>query len=140
MSTEILLVEDNRPDAALVLEALKSEHLEVKVREFTDAETTAGYLSRMGSTPDFPCPALVIMDLNLPRGDGLDLLKQIRAHPECAKVPVVVMSSSDSPRDRSAAENLGNTKFFRKPPDLDAFLGIGKIVREILEGDRGSKE
>jgi two-component system, chemotaxis family, response regulator Rcp1 len=140
MSTEVLLVEDNRPDAALVREALKSEHLEVRVREFTDAETAAGYLSRMGSTPDFPCPALVIMDLNLPRGDGLDLLKQIRAHPECGKVPVVVMSSSDSPRDRSVAENLGNTKFFRKPADLDAFLGIGKIVREILEGDRGSKE
>ena len=55
-------------------------------------ETAAGYLSRMGSTPDFPCPEVVIMDLNLPRGDGLDLLKQIRAHPECGKVPVVVMA------------------------------------------------
>jgi CheY-like chemotaxis protein len=133
MPTEVLLVEDNRPDAALIRDALKRERLEVRVREFADAETVAGYLQRMGTAPDFPCPEVVIMDLNLPRGDGLDLLKQIRTHPECGKVPVVVMSSSDSPKDRSAAENLGNTMFFRKPLDLDAFLGIGKIVRQILQ-------
>jgi DNA-binding response OmpR family regulator len=130
--THVLLIEDNLPDAALVRDALKREGLDFAVHECVDAEAAAVYVERMGISADVPCPEIVIIDLNLPRGDGIELLKQIREHPKCAGIPVLIMTSSDAPRDRAAADVLGNTRFFRKPLDLDAFLRIGSLVREIL--------
>lgn len=133
MPVRVLLVEDNRPDAALVREALKRHGIEAAIQAIEDAETAAAHLSHIGSGLNLPCPAIVIMDLNLPRGDGLELLRHIRQHPECGNVPVIVMTSSDSPKDREAAIGLGNTRYFRKPSDLEGFLRIGALVREVLE-------
>jgi two-component system response regulator CiaR len=70
------------------------------------------------------------MDLNLPLGDGFDLLEQIRNR--CVDTPVIVMSSSESPKDQARVARMGNTRYFRKPLDLEAFLQIGALVREVL--------
>jgi CheY-like chemotaxis protein len=138
MPIHVLLVEDNRSDVALVCYALKRHGLEATIHVIEDAESAGAYLSLMGTASDVPCPEIVIMDLNLPRGDGLELLRQIRSHQDCRNIPAIVMTSSDAEKDRATAIELGNTRFFRKPPDLDAFLHIGVLVREILEDSRGS--
>ncbi len=133
MPINVLLIEDNRPDALLVRDALGKQHLDFALTEISDAEAAAAYVDRMGSAADAPYPDIVIMDLNLPLGDGFDLLQQIRNRPGSVDTPVIVMTSSESPYDRARATEMGNTRYFRKPLDLDAFLQIGALVREALQ-------
>jgi chemotaxis family two-component system response regulator Rcp1 len=132
MPIQVLLIEDNRPDAVLVGHALRKQRLDIALHDFDDGEAAAAYVQRMGGA-DVPCPDVVIMDLNLPRGDGFALLKQIRDRPGCADTPAIVMTSSVSPHDRARAAAMGNTRYFIKPSDLDAFLQIGVLVREVLK-------
>jgi CheY-like chemotaxis protein len=133
MPVQVLLIEDNRPDALLVREALRRRGLDADLREISDAETAARYIARMGTGADAPIPDIVIMDLNLPRGDGLQLLHALRNCPQFENRPVVVMTSSEGPAARAAAQ-VGNTRYFRKPLELDVFLGIGRVVEEALRG------
>jgi two-component system response regulator len=133
MPIQVLLIEDNRPDALLVRNALQKELLAVAVQELRDADAAEDYLSRAGLSDDTPCPEIVVMDLHLPRGDGFEILRQIRTHPTCADIPVVVMTASESAADRARVGEFGNVRFFVKPSDLDAFLRIGAVVHEILE-------
>jgi chemotaxis family two-component system response regulator Rcp1 len=132
MAVQVLLIEDNRPDALLVRNALQKQGLDFSIHELRDAEAASSYAQRMGSAADVPYPDIVIMDLNLPKGDGLEILEAIRNCPECADTPVIVMTSSDSPRHHARVAEMGNTRYFRKPLDLDAFLGIGALVVEVL--------
>ena len=68
---------------------------------------------------------MIVLDLNLPKSDGTDVLRSIRESDRLARTPVVVLTSSDSPRDRAAAERLGANCYITKPSDLDAFLALG---------------
>ena len=79
------------------------------------------------------CPDVVLLDMNLPKIDGPEVLSELRNHPRCAQTPVIVMSSSDSKQDRQRMEKLGVTCYFRKPTDLDAFLQLGNVVRELVD-------
>jgi DNA-binding response OmpR family regulator len=81
---------------------------------------------------------LIILDLNLPRHDGIEILQRLRENATLARVPVVVLTSSDSPRDRLLATQLGAARFIRKPSNLEQFLGLGAVFRELLE-QSGSK-
>ena len=138
MPIQVLLIEDNRPDALLVRDALRREGLDFTVHEITDAEAVAAYVERMGNAADAPCPDVIIMDLNLPRGDGFEVLRAIRSCPACTNTPVIVTTSSDSPDDRAKVAEMGNTRYFRKPLDLDSFLRIGALVREVLNDNAAS--
>jgi CheY-like chemotaxis protein len=75
---------------------------------------------------------VVLLDLNLPRKGGARVLERIRQSPECAGVPVVVVTSSDSPGDKKQASRLGATRYFQKPLDLMEFMKLGPLVREVL--------
>jgi DNA-binding response OmpR family regulator len=74
----------------------------------------------------------MLLDLNLPRHDGMEILRQVRRNPRLASVPVIVFTSSDSPSDRLSASELGITRYLKKPTLLDDFLGIGAVVLEVL--------
>lgn len=97
-----------------------------------DGAGAKDYLQRVG-TGESPCPDLILLDLNLPHTSGHELLKLIREHAHCGKMPVLIMTSSDAPRDRERVKALGASYYFRKPTDLEEFLQVGRVVRELIE-------
>jgi two-component system, chemotaxis family, response regulator Rcp1 len=126
---EILVAEDNRADVYLIRKALEDRQLTHRLYVVEDGEQAAEFIRSAGT--DGPCPDLILLDLNLPRQDGIELLQQIREHPHCCRKPVIVISSSDSPKDYELAQRLDAT-FFRKPADLEAFLRIADLIMEKL--------
>jgi DNA-binding response OmpR family regulator len=98
-------------------------HVELIV--VSDGEEALDFVARQGKYVSAPAIDLVILDLNLPKSDGGDVLRSIRENSRLAGVPVVVLTSSDSPRDRAAAERLGANSYITKPTDLDEFLALG---------------
>jgi DNA-binding response OmpR family regulator len=132
MPIQVLLIEDNRPDALLVRDGLRRRGLDFVLHEIADGEAAADYVERLRSGADVPYPDVVIMDLNLPKGDGLEILQTFRDCPRLVHTPVIVMTSSESPADRTKVAEMGNTCYFKKPLDLDEFLRIGAVVQEVL--------
>lgn len=129
----ILLAEDNPGDRLLVEEALRQHGLDHTMYVVEDVDRAAAYLERVGKFPDAPCPDVMLVDLNLPKASGYELVKMFRAHAECAQAVLIIMTSSDAPSDHQMADELGAAYYFRKPSDLDAFLDLGRIVRNFVE-------
>lgn len=127
----IVLAEDSRADIFLVRQALAQSGLEHELLIIDDTSGAMSLLNRIGE--DLPRPDLVLMDLNLPRVDGTELIRLFREHPECKSVPVIVVTSSDSPKDRARTAELGISEYFRKPSDLMEFMRLGSVVRSVLE-------
>jgi CheY-like chemotaxis protein len=128
---EILLAEDNPADVYLIREALKEHKVECTMRTAADGKDVLTLIAASGTTWN---PDLIILDLNLPRHDGIEILQKVRATRAIAHVPVVVLTSSDSPRDRLTANELGATRYVRKPSNLEQFLQLGAIFKELLTG------
>ena len=78
------------------------------------------------------CPDLAIVDLNLPKRSGRDVLETMRLSPRCNAVPVVILSSSDAQQDKADAARLGASRYLRKPTRLEEFMSIGAIFKEII--------
>ena len=91
-------------------------------------------LFRPGSATSWatPAPDLAIVDLNLPKHGGLEIIEQMRANPKFAQVPVVILSSSSAPRDRAKMESFQVRRYIVKPADLEEFMRIGWQIRELL--------
>jgi chemotaxis family two-component system response regulator Rcp1 len=126
----ILLAEDNPADVYLIREALREHGVQCNIREASDGREVLGFLS-----PDIAGDHgldLIILDLNLPRHDGIEILQHLRDNSGFAHVPVVVLTSSDSPRDRSVATELGAHRYLRKPSTLSEFLSLGSVFRDLL--------
>ncbi len=84
-------------------------------------------------------PDLLLLDLNVPRRTGDEVLRRIKRSPKCAHIPVVVITSSDSREDHEAAMDLGADEYFRKPSNLKEFMALsGKLVRRLIQGDLGA--
>ena len=129
---EILLVEDNAADAYLFRKALETAELDFELTILTDGAEALAFIRREGPYAKVVAPDLVIMDLNLPKNDGAEILTALRRSEEFSNVPVVVTSSSSSPRDQEKVMQLGIERYIRKPPDLEDFLQIGPILKDIL--------
>jgi two-component system, chemotaxis family, response regulator Rcp1 len=133
----VLLAEDNPGDVLLIEEALSMRFGRVEISVQEDGEQmmdTIGLLeSGRARRPD-----VVLLDLNLPRITGNEVLEILRRSPVCAQVPVIVITSSDSPRDRMAVASLGANHYFRKPIDYDEFMKLGELVETVLAS--GSSE
>ena len=130
---QILLAEDNPGDVMLVKQALQEHHLVYRLYVVTDGDAALAFMAQMGEVGGPPCPDVMLLDLNLPKVDGVEVLTALRQHPACAQTPVVVISSSDNRRDVARIEALGVAHYFRKPSDLDEFLRLGAVVRELTE-------
>ena len=130
MGNEILLAEDNPADIYLIQLALRRHGVDNPVHVSTDGRDALDAVTRHGATGD--ALALIILDLNLPRHDGLEILEHIRATKSLNQVPVVVLTSSDSPQDRRVASELGATIYLRKPSCLEEFLGLGGLFQRLL--------
>lgn len=128
----ILLAEDNPGDVMLVQRALEKHHVFHRLYVVRDGAEALAFVDRIGE-PGAPCPDVLLLDLNLPKVDGRQVLSEFRKHPGCSDAPVIVVSSSDAPRDRTRMAELGIARYFRKPLDFEEFLKLGAVVREVVE-------
>jgi CheY-like chemotaxis protein len=124
MSTEasILLVEDNPDDVLLTLRAFKKAHVANSVHVVSDGEEALAYLLPPAGTEPPDLPAVILLDLNLPKIDGLTVLRRLRADERTRRLPVVVLTSSLEESDLLRSYDLGANSFVRKPVDFDKFV------------------
>jgi len=126
---DILLVEDNPGDVRLVVEAFREGGAAVRLTTARDGEEALAVLRRQGAHAAAPRPALILLDLNLPRMGGRELLAEIKADPALRPMPVVVLTSSRQDQDVLACYDLGANCYITKPADLDQFI---EVVRSIV--------
>jgi len=130
----VLLVEDNEADVRLTREALRESGDDVRLSAVGDGEQALAYLRREGGFADAARPDLVLLDLNLPRKNGLEVLDELRADTALTCIPVIVLTSSAARQDVEACYAHGANAFVVKPIELDAFMDlIGTIRRFWLE-------
>ena len=125
---EILLIEDNAGDARLAMEALREAKVQNHLSWVADGTEALSYLRREGKHAAAPRPDLMLLDLNLPRVDGRQVLAEIKADPRLKRIPVVVLTTSQAEEDILRAYNLNANCYISKPVDLDQFI---KVVRSI---------
>jgi CheY-like chemotaxis protein len=125
---EILLVEDNPADVRLTLETMKEVKVANRINVVTDGEQATAFLQRTGEYSTAPKPDLVILDLNLPRKDGREVLADIKGDPNLRRIPVVILTTSTRDEDIFTAYDLAANCYINKPVDLDEF---NKIVQSI---------
>ena len=128
----VLLVEDSPADIYIVRESLKKHLKEVNLQVLNDGEKAFALIEAAEADDSAPFPALLILDLNLPKRSGQEILQRVRQSSKLGRIPVVIFTSSDSPADRAETTKLGATAYFRKPADLEEFMCIGKVVQSVL--------
>jgi len=131
-SARIFLAEDNQADVFLVREALVAHGVIFELELAEDGETACRSLARLCADAGELLPDLVVLDLNLPKRNGREVLRQVRASERCRDLPVVVLTSSDSPTDREQAQALGANAYYQKPARLDDFLKLGAALKSFL--------
>lgn len=138
---DILLVEDDPGDVFLIREALKNSSLEFDLHIADNGEKALDYLYRRASFAAVARPDLIVLDLNLPRINGLEVLRDIKSVPELSTIPVIVLTTSKNEADATLCRELGASDFLSKPPSFEEFLEVGKLIehfwmmRPRLDGD-----
>jgi len=123
-----LLVEDNPGDVRLTQEALKSHKLQNNLHVVTDGEEAMAFLRKQGKYKDAPRPDIILLDLNLPKKDGREVLAEIKSEPSLKTIPVVIISSSEAEQDIIKSYNLNANCYVTKPVNFDQFI---KVVQSI---------
>ncbi len=121
---QILLVEDSPSDAKLTKKALKSAKVANEIHHITDGIKAMEFLRHQGEYRDAPKPDLILLDLNLPRKKGQEILEEIKQDPELQAIPVVILTSSDEEEDILRSYKLHANSFVTKPVDFEKFLNI----------------
>ena len=129
----VLVVEDNRADVFLVERAVEFCKLSVRLKVIEDGESALKYFEDIESDGNIPCPDAMLLDLNLPKRSGREVLQSVRQARRSRDVPVIILTSSNSPEDRRETAALGATRYFRKPTSYQEFLKIGEILGEVLK-------
>lgn len=129
----ILLVEDSLPDAEMTIDALRDARLANPIVHVEDGVEALEWLQREGSFAGRPegNPAVVLLDIKMPRMDGIEVLREIRGNPETAHVPVVILSSSREERDLAASWDLGVNAYVVKPVDADQFFDAVRTLGQF---------
>lgn len=130
-SRVVLLVEDNAAEVALMQEAFAELPVRHELRVVRDGEAALSYLRRRGEFAEAPVPDLVLLDLNLPRLGGLEVLEQVKTDDALRFVPVVVLSTSDHARDVRAALARQANAYLTKPMELAEFFGTVSAIDEF---------
>lgn len=127
---ELLIVEDDPGDVLLTREALSGSRVPHNVRVVEDGEAAVAYLRQEGEHADAPRPDLVLLDLNLPRLDGREVLSRIKSDPGLRSIPIVVLTTSASLEDVRRSYDLHANAYVTKPVDLEDYT---RIVRQVDE-------
>lgn len=131
-AARILVIEDNSSDVFLLERALKEQDLRFELTHLQDGAAALAFIRKQGAYAGAAIPDLILMDLNLSKYTGEDILREIRTAKHLVGVPVCVWSSSQSRRDRSLLVDLGVVRFINKPSGLDQFMEIGKRIKDLL--------
>jgi CheY-like chemotaxis protein len=129
----ILLAEDNVADVFLIREALERQHLDCQLHVTSDGAEAIAFVEDLDRDGERPCPELILLDLHLPKYDGHYILNRLRTSGRCVNTQVVLLSSSDSPLDRSKGNALGALQYFRKPSSYQQFMKLGEVVKLALQ-------
>ena len=139
----ILIAEDREDDILLILRALKRAEVVNPVQIVRNGEEAISYLKGEGkfaNRDEFPLPSLLLLDLKMPRTDGLETLRWIRQQPGLKALRVIVLTSSDHIHDVNQAYQLGANSFLVKPMDFENFIAIGKFLKDYwLRTDQAPK-
>jgi CheY-like chemotaxis protein len=130
-AVDLLLVEDNPGDIRLTEEALKDGPVKVNLSVAKDGVEAVEFLMQRGQFKDAPRPDLILLDLNLPRKNGREVLSEIKADPSLRQIPVVVMTTSKSEQDIERAYELNANCYITKPIELDDFLGVVHSIEDF---------
>ena len=140
----ILLVEDNPDDRLLAIRALKRNNIANEIVEAKDGEEALDYLFANGAYADRDAtkqPQVVLLDLKLPKVDGLEVLQRMRANPLTQRTPVVVLTSSNEQKDLIASYDFGANSYVRKPVDFEQFIEAARqlgmywlVLNEVPDG------
>ena len=133
-AARILVVEDNPSDVFLLERALNEHHLRFELTHLADGGEAMAFIRREDAYADAAIPDLILLDLNLSKYTGREILIEIRDAKHLAGVPVCAWSSSQSRRDQVLLMDLGVARFVTKPSGLDQFMEIGKIIKDLLAG------
>jgi len=128
----VFLIEDNPADIFFVRTALESEGIDSELLIAHDGEKAIEFIEATDADPIAPRPQIILLDLNLPRTSGIEVLRRLKRSARCAEVPVIVVTSSNAPGDRAEAESLGAIRYFLKPHSLDEYMKLGSVVKSIL--------
>jgi CheY-like chemotaxis protein len=132
-----LVVEDNRADLFLIRESVDGARLDLDLHVVQDGDSAIRFLEQADQDPAAPAPDLVVLDINLPKRSGREVVRHMRQSPRCAAAQVVVVTSSDSDRDREEMRKLGVSAYFRKPSEYASFMKLGELIKGLLnEGSR----
>ena len=128
---EVLLVEDNEGDVRLTQEALKEGKLLIHLNVVRDGLQAISFLRREGTYAEAPLPDLILLDLNLPRKDGREVLQEIKADPVLMHIPVVVLTTSAAESDVLTTYGLHANCYITKPIDMEQFIRIVQLLEEF---------
>ncbi len=128
---EILLVEDNMGDVRLMQEAFGMAGVKNRVNVAKDGEEAIAFLRRTGEFASAPRPDLILLDLNLPRKDGREVLAEIKADTQFRRIPVVILTSSQAEEDILRAYNLNVNSYITKPSDHDHLMNMVRGIEEF---------
>ena len=128
---EILLVEDNPGDVDLAKAALEDSKMRNTLHVVNDGEEAMAFLRRRGKHKDAPRPDLVLLDLNLPKKDGREVLNEIKSDPDLMRIPVVILTISKDEEDILKSYNLHANCFITKPIDLSQFVKVVKAIEDF---------
>ena len=125
---EVLLVEDSPADVRLTREALKEAKVRNNVHVAVDGVDAMDFLHRRGRHASAPIPDLILLDLNLPKKDGREVLEDIKSHDRLKRIPVVILTTSQSEQDILESYQLNANAYVTKPVDLEQFLDVVKSI------------
>lgn len=128
---EILMAEDSPTDAELTQEAIKSSKLPSHLHVVTDGEEALAFLRREGAFATVPVPDLILLDVNMPRKNGLEALAAIKQHPDWKYIPVVMLTSSQAERDIITAYENHTNCYIVKPVDFDRFIDVVRAIENF---------
>lgn len=128
---DILLVEDNPGDADLAREALEGGKIKNNLFVASDGEAALNFLYKAGPYADMPRPDLILLDLNLPRKDGREVLADIKADKDLKRIPVVILTTSKSEEDILKSYNLHANCYITKPIDLNQFIRVVRCIEDF---------
>lgn len=128
-------MEDNKTDVFLIREAIGNSRIDAEIEVLRDGQAALLWFEKVDTNHTEDCPDLILLDMNLPKRSGDEVLKHLRTSTNCRHSKVLIVSSSDAPQDRDAVETSGVAGYFRKPSSYEEFMQLGPLIRKLLDRD-----
>lgn len=128
----ILIIDDNPADRRLIREALTDSGIPFSLQEITTGDAAVQLAETLGRDPGLRIPDLLILDLNLPCVNGIDVLRAFRANPACAHLQALMLTGSASPADVARIQDIPGARYMSKPEDIEEMDKVAEVIREML--------